>query len=93
MAVVVCEIQYSIHDSFSLKDKRQTVKSIIERMRHKYHIAIAEVDDLDMHNKTTIEMACVSNSRQLARSILDKVQAEIESLYSVDVLSSYWDEI
>ncbi|UUX34509.1 DUF503 domain-containing protein [Fundicoccus culcitae] len=93
MAVVISEVQYYIQDSFTLKDKRQTVKSIIDRMQNKYHIAIAEVEDLDIQNKVTFEMASISNNRKLARSILDKVHREIETNYPVDVIRIQWDEI
>lgn len=93
MAVLACEIECLIHDSFSLKDKRQTVKSIIQRMQSRYKVAIAEVDDLDLHNKTRIEFAYVSNNRTLARTILEKVYDEIELNYNIEILNAEWLEL
>ena len=56
----------------SLKDKRQ-VLSMIERIRLKFHVAIAEVADNDLWGNASIGVACVSTNAAHAESVLDAV--------------------
>ncbi len=74
-----------LHDTQSLKDKRQIIKSLIETTRHKFNISIAEVDDLDMWGRATIGIACVANDGQYINRVLDKVLDTLESNPAIDV--------
>ena len=68
-----------LHDTNSLKDKRQIIKSLVETTRQKFNIAIAEVDDLDLWGKATIGIVSVSNEKAHANRVLDKVLEAFES--------------
>jgi uncharacterized protein YlxP (DUF503 family) len=57
----------------SLKGKRKVVKSLIARVRNSYNVAIAEVDDQDVWQLTTLGIACVSNDAQQNNRVLSKV--------------------
>jgi uncharacterized protein YlxP (DUF503 family) len=57
----------------SLKGKRSVVKSIIERTRQRFHVAAAEVEDMDAHRRATLGFAVVSNDARHAQSVLDKL--------------------
>ncbi|HLV79156.1 MAG TPA: DUF503 domain-containing protein [Chthonomonadaceae bacterium] len=74
-----------LHDTESLKDKRQIVKSLIETTRQKFNISIAEVEDLDRWRRATIGIACVANDRQHVNRVLDKVLDTLESNPAVAV--------
>jgi len=80
-------ISIQIFDSFSLKDKRSVVKSIIQKTRNKYNISISEVADHDMLNKATFGIATVSNSQKLNQQIFDSIIEFIESNYQVEVIA------
>lgn len=68
-----------LSEGSSLKDKRQVVKSVVERIRQKFNVSIAEVDDLDLWQKATLGIAVVSNDGQHANRVLDKVLDHLES--------------
>ena len=68
-----------LHDTESLKDKRQIIKSLIETTRRKFNISIAEVDDLDKWRRATLAIACVANNGPYVNRVLDKVLDSIES--------------
>lgn len=85
MAVIYVEVSFTIYDSYSLKDKRSTVKSIIHRMRQKYNISIAEVDRQDMLNVGCLGIAAVSSSALLARQMLEKVIRQMEEEYEIEI--------
>jgi uncharacterized protein YlxP (DUF503 family) len=74
-----------LHDTGSLKDKRQILKSLIETTRQKFNISIAEIDDLDRWRRATIGVACVANDSAHVNRVLDKVLDTLESNPAVEV--------
>jgi uncharacterized protein YlxP (DUF503 family) len=74
-----------LHDTESLKDKRQIVKSLVETLRRKFNISIAEIDDLDKWRKATIGVAFVSNDAAHVNRVLDKVLDSVESVPEIEV--------
>lgn len=60
----ICKIQLHLPENQSLKDKRRIVKSLISRLRNQYNISVAEVDDHDLWQLTTLGISCVSNHDQ-----------------------------
>ena len=74
-----------LHDTESLKDKRQILKSLIETARNKFNVSVAEVDDMDKWRKATVGVACVSNDGAFANRVLDKVLDHFESDPRIDV--------
>ena len=71
MAVGVCRITLRMPGNSSLKDKRQVVKSLTAKLRNKFNLAVAEVDDNDSWQIATLGMTCVSNDARHAREILE----------------------
>lgn len=63
--------------SFS-EEKRMIVRSIIDKVRHKYNASIAEVEDLDLHQSIVLGIACVSNSTKHSNSCIQNVIQYIE---------------
>jgi len=70
----------------SLKEKRMIVKSIIAKVRNKFNVSIAEIEDLDLHQSIVIGIVCVSNSTSLSSSIIQNVMNFIESNTETEVL-------
>ncbi|MGY0373655.1 DUF503 domain-containing protein [Clostridium sp. JNZ J1-5] len=62
----------------SLKEKRMVVKSIIGKVKHRFNVSIAEVENQDYHQSIVIGIACVTNSSRLANSIIQNVVEYIE---------------
>lgn len=92
MAFVNAEVSFTIFDSYSLKDKRSTVKSLVERLSKRYNVSMAEVGNQDMLNVSTVGIACVNSSRQLARQIVEKVLAEMEEQYEIEIFDIHYEE-
>lgn len=70
----------------SLKEKRMIVKSIIAKVRNKFNVSVAEIEDLDLHQSIVIGIVCVSNSTSLSSSIIQNVMNFIESNTETEVL-------
>ncbi|HHY04158.1 MAG TPA: DUF503 domain-containing protein [Thermoanaerobacterales bacterium] len=73
MIVGLLTVEIFLGDIFSLKEKRQVVKSIIERLKNRYNVSIAEVEKMDDKRRAVIGMACVSNSSKHVNKQLDNI--------------------
>jgi len=78
MIIGVCTISLHLPGNGSLKDKRRVVKSIVARLPREFNISIAEVDDQDNWQRSTLGVACVSTSADYAHGLLTKVVNWIE---------------
>ena len=85
MISIALKITFRIFDTESLKDKRNVVKSMINRAKKKYNISIAEIEDNDIINQGVIGIGIVGNNRSLCRQILEQVIADIEEQYQVEI--------
>ncbi len=95
MILIGLKVTFVILDSYSLKDKRSVVKSMINRMRGKYNISIAEIEDNDLLNKGVVGLGVVGNNRSLCRQVLERVMTDIEEQYEIEIqsveeLEGYW---
>lgn len=68
-----------ITDGITLKDKRQVVRSLLDRARSRFRVAAAEVDHLDAPNFATIACVTVSNDQAVANQVLETVAQMVES--------------
>ena len=95
MNVGVCKIKLRLPENQSLKGKRQVVKSIVARLKNKFNVSVAEVDDHDLWQLATLGICCVSNDRRYTNEVLSKVvnfvgnsRFEVEILdYEIEILS------
>lgn len=73
MVVGTLRLEVLIPNARSLKDKRRVVRSLIDRLRHRFRVAAAEVGDNEVHNHAVLGFAAVSNEVRHAQSVLTQV--------------------
>lgn len=73
MHIATLEVRLHLPDARSLKDKRQVVKSILDRARHRFQVAAAEVDENDVHRIAVLGFAAVSGSLAHAEEVIQKL--------------------
>jgi hypothetical protein len=73
MTVGVLQLEISISDAFSLKDKRRVIKSLKDRIAHGHNVSIAEVGALDEHRRAILAIAMVSNDTRYVQGALSKL--------------------
>ncbi len=88
MVIGLCHLELLREGNFSLKGKRQVIKSIVDRARQRFNISIAEVEDQDLWQKAVLGVCTVANDRQRVNSILDKVVSFIENTNLAQVADS-----
>jgi uncharacterized protein len=76
----VVTLELRIEEAHSLKEKRHVVKSLKDRLRRKFNVSVAEIDDMDLHNSAVLAAAVVSPSRPFAEKVLQSVERETASL-------------
>lgn len=86
MVVLVSEVQLFLPDAQSLKQKRQVLNSIKERLHNRFHLSAAEVGHADLWQRSTLAMAVVSNSGRQADEVLAKAVNFIESDGRVQII-------
>ena len=97
MNVGVCKIRMRLAENNSLKGKRQVSKPIIERVKNRYNVSIAEVDDQDLWQLLTLGITCVSSSGPHANEMLSKVvdfiqqsKLDMEMLdYEIEIIHAF----
>jgi uncharacterized protein YlxP (DUF503 family) len=83
----VAKIALRIPENMDLKGKRQVIKSIIGRVRSRFDVAVAEVDDNDMWQVATIGICYISNNKRHSNEVISKVVHFIEkSRFDVEIL-------
>lgn len=86
MIIGIMEIELYIYEANSLKEKRRVIKSLIERLKSRYNISIAEISLCDTWNKSIIGLGIVSNSSTQINKVLSKVFEFIENDTRVEII-------
>ncbi|MEJ2230838.1 MAG: DUF503 domain-containing protein, partial [Nitrospirales bacterium] len=86
--VGLCTVELHIPDVQSLKGKRQVLSSLTTRIRNRFNVSIAEIDEHDLWQKSILGIACVANEAGRVNQILDQVLNLIRANPSLELLRS-----
>ena len=67
-------LEIRIEAAASLKDKRQVVRSVKDKLRASFNVAVAELDQTNLWQRATIGVVSISGSRDYLRGLMDKVE-------------------
>jgi uncharacterized protein YlxP (DUF503 family) len=79
--VVVGVMTWELHldGCHSLKDKRQVVKSLKDRLHHRFNVSAAETAHNDLWQRAEVTVCVVSNDRAHAESVLRQADRLVEA--------------
>jgi uncharacterized protein YlxP (DUF503 family) len=63
MPIAVLTLELGIEHAQSLKDRRQVVRSIKEKLRNGFNVSVAELDGAMVWNRATLGVVAISPSR------------------------------
>ncbi len=92
MPIAKLTIELEIPHAQSLKDRRQVVRSIKDKLRHDFNLSIAELDDGVVWNRATLGIAAISSSNQYLTGqiqLIDDVVHRVASGLSAEIVDSY----
>ena len=73
MPVGLLTLELYIPDAQSLKDKRQILRSLKDRLRREFNVAVAELDHHDMWQRSVVGIVTLSNEEKHVAEVLQKV--------------------
>ena len=79
MHVGIARIALHLAGNSSLKGKRMVVKSVAQRVRNRFNVAVAEIDTQDAWQLATLGIVCLSDDPRHSNEMLSKVIDFIES--------------
>ena len=67
-------LELRIEAAKSLKDKRQVLRSLKDKLRASFNIAVAELDTTDLWQRATLGVGSISGSRDYLRGLMENVE-------------------
>ncbi|MER3425034.1 MAG: DUF503 domain-containing protein [Nitrospiraceae bacterium] len=86
MIVGLCTVELYLPDSHSLKAKRQALLSLKDRLRDKFNVSVAEVDEQELWQKAILGIACVANEGAHVNQVLDQAINLIRSIPMIEMV-------
>jgi uncharacterized protein YlxP (DUF503 family) len=85
MVVGTLKIDIYLHDNHSLKGKRKIVRSMVDKVKHRFNVAIAEIGSNDKWQKIELGVSAVGNDRRHIDASLNNVLTFLDSLYLAEI--------
>lgn len=86
-------IELRIEHAQSLKDRRQVVRSLKEKLGHGFNISIAELDEAVTWRSATIGVAAISGSRDYLTGQMQQVEAAVNRIVNdLGAVADIWWE-
>jgi uncharacterized protein YlxP (DUF503 family) len=79
-AIGVVTLELRLENSHSLKEKRHVVESLKDRLRHKFNVAVAEIEYQELWQRAAVAAVTVSSDRVHAEKVLRGVEEEAAAL-------------
>lgn len=78
MIIAITKITLYLPENHSLKGKRNTIKSLVKRVRNQFNVSISEVSISQNLTSAVLGISLSSNNSQHADEVLEKVVSFIE---------------
>ncbi len=87
MFVGVSRITLDIPAAGSLKAKRQVLRRVTDRVKAKFNVSVAEVEENDVWNRAVVALAVVGNDKRHVNEMLDKILQFVDDMYVAPIHS------
>jgi uncharacterized protein len=94
MPIAALTIELRIEHAQSLKDRRQVVRSLKEKLGHGFNISIAELDEAIIWRSATIGVVAISSSRDYLTGLMRQVEdaaTRIANDLGATIADCWWD--
>lgn len=86
MVVGVLTMKLFLGEANSLKEKRKVIKSIIDRIRARFNVSVAEVGEQNTWQRSTIGVSFVSCEQARVQQVLAAVARFVEAQGTVQII-------
>jgi uncharacterized protein len=91
MIIGMLRAKLLVRHSRTLKDKRQVVRSIVDRLKNAFNISIGEVDSHDDVRIVTLGITAVGHEHATIQSVLQNIAEALRSHPVAEYISSEFD--
>ena len=94
MPIAFLTIELPLEAAHSLKDKRQVLRSLKDRLRAGYNVSVSELDSTDLWQRATVGVVSISGSRDYLEGLMQKVEREaarIANNHGAEVVDAFVD--
>ncbi|HEY2460851.1 MAG TPA: DUF503 domain-containing protein [Candidatus Acidoferrum sp.] len=80
MPVGLLTLELHIPDAQSLKDKRQVLRSLKDKLRRSHNVAVAELEHHDAWQRSVVGVVTLANEEKYVNEVLQKVLDEADRI-------------
>jgi uncharacterized protein len=91
MPIGLLSLEIHIADAQSLKDKRQVLRSLKDRLRARFNVAVAELEHEDLWQRSRVGVVTISNDQQHLEDSMRAIAGESELVLGRDLVSQEID--
>jgi uncharacterized protein YlxP (DUF503 family) len=74
MPIAFLSLELRIEGAQSLKDKRQVLRSLKDKLRGGFNVAVAELEQTNLWQRATIGVVSISSSRDYLSGLMQQVE-------------------
>jgi uncharacterized protein YlxP (DUF503 family) len=96
MPVAQLTLEIRIEQAHSLKDRRQVVRSLKDKLRQGFNISVAEMDEAVTWQSATMGVVAISGSRDYLHGLIEEVERAARRIlneHGAELLDSYWEYV
>ena len=91
MPIGLLTLEIYIPDARSLKDKRQILRSLKDKLRHNFNVAVAELDHQELWQRAVVGVVSISNDDRHLEQSMRAVADESERLLGRDLVGQEFE--
>ena len=94
MPVAQLTLELRIEHAQSLKDRRQVVRSLKDKLRHGFNVSVAELDEAVVWQSATLGVVAISRSRDYLHGLIEEVERATRRManeHGADLADSFWE--
>src|SRR5262245_36261110 len=94
MPIAYLTMELRIENAHSLKDKRQVMRSVKDRLRNSFNVSVAEIEGTDLWQRATLGVVSISDSRDYLAGLMQNVEREATKLANnagAEIVDSFVD--
>ena len=76
MPIATLTLEIRIEHAQSLKDKRQVVRSLKDKLRHHFNVSVAELAETDLWQRATVGVVSISSSRDYLAQMMQSLEKD-----------------
>jgi len=89
MPIGVLTLELHLPDAHSLKEKRMVVRSLKDRLRARFNVAVAELDHQDLWQHAVLGVVSISSDQKTLEALFERIERESESVLGGDLVGTH----